>query len=54
MMVTRPKAARPMRALTPCTEAAALEVLAGAEAEALEDPAEAELAAVLEALKVTP
>jgi len=61
-MATRPTAARPMKALTPCEVAAALEVAAGAEAEALEEADEVGvvpalvpvLEAVLEALKVTP
>ena len=60
-MATKPKAARPMKALTPFAEAAALEVVAGAEAEALEEAADEVgevpllvAVAVLESLKVTP
>jgi hypothetical protein len=58
-METGPKAARPMKALTPCAEAAALEVVAGDEAEALEEAADEVgvvplLVAVLESLKATP
>jgi hypothetical protein len=59
MATNRPAAAaRPVNALTTCVVAAELEVVAGAEAEVLEEADEAALVpvldAVLEALKVTP
>jgi hypothetical protein len=57
-MATRPTAAKPIKALTPCAVAAELPEGAGAEAEVLEEADEAALVpvldAVLEALKVTP
>ena len=39
-MATKPTAARPMKALTPCVVAAELEVVAGAEAEVLDEAEE--------------
>jgi len=59
-MAARPRAARPIKALTPFAVAAALEVVAGAEPEALEDADEVGVVPVLvpvleaEELKVTP
>jgi ribonuclease E len=49
-MATRPTAAKPIKALTPCAVAAELPEGAGAEAEVLEEADEAALVPVLEAV----
>ena len=55
-MATRPTAAKPIKALTPCAVAAELEVVAEAEAEVLEEADEVGEVPVLEAvvLEVAP